>query len=97
VRVAEVIGTVTLSRCHPSFERASFRLVAPLSVADLLGQSEPMAEGLVAYDVLGAAEGSRIAISEGREAASPFGKDVKPVDVYNAAILDHVNVEAQLV
>ena len=40
------------------------------------------------FDELGAGVGSRIAISEGREAAMPFYPDVKPIDAYNAAILD---------
>ena len=39
-------------------------------------------------DELGAGIGSSIAISEGREAAMPFYPEVKPVDAYNAAILD---------
>ena len=40
------------------------------------------------FDELGAGVGSRIAISEGREAAMPFHPEVKPIDAYNAAILD---------
>ena len=48
----------------------------------------------ILYDELGAGVGSRIAISEGREAAQPFYPDVKPIDAYDAAILDNVSVEA---
>ena len=44
-------------------------------------------------DQLGAGVGSRIAISEGREAAMPFYPEVKPVDAYNAAILDTLDYE----
>lgn len=92
MRMAEVIGTVTLSASVPSLKRGSFRLIVPLSLSDLLGQTEPAADPIVVYDELGAAIGSRIAISEGREAAQPFGKNVKPVDTYNAAILDRVDL-----
>ena len=44
-------------------------------------------------DELGAGIGSRIAISEGREAAMPFHPEIKPVDAYNAAILDRLEYE----
>ena len=94
MRIAEVVGTVTLSRSHPSLTGAPFKLVVPLSLSDLTGQSPPAAEEIAVYDELGAGVGSRIAISEGREAAQPFYPDVKPIDAYNAAILDNVSVEA---
>ncbi len=45
------------------------------------------------YDDLGAGQGSRIAFSEGREAAQPFEPDKKPIDAYNAAILDRIDVD----
>jgi ethanolamine utilization protein EutN len=68
-----------------------FRLAAPLSLDELLGK--PAAgEAIVVYDELNAGEGQLIGISEGREAAQPFEPDVKPIDAYNAAILDHVDV-----
>ena len=93
MRIAEVTGTVTLSRAHPSLARASLRLAIPLSTSDLLGQTQPGGESLVVYDELGAGIGSRIALSEGGEAAQPFHPDIKPVDAYNAAILDSVQLE----
>jgi microcompartment protein CcmK/EutM len=46
----------------------------------------------VVYDDLGAGPGSRIAFSEGGEAAQPFYPLDKPVDAYNAAILDTIVV-----
>jgi len=93
MRIAEVIGTVTLNRRHPSLAGASFKLVVPLSHADLAGRpGEPAAE-IAVYDELGAGLGSRIAVSEGREAARPFHPDLKPIDAYNAAILDSIDLE----
>jgi ethanolamine utilization protein EutN len=94
VRIAEVIGTVTLNRAHPSFARASLRLAAPLSLENLAGGSSPTADTLVVYDELSAGCGARIAVSEGREAAQPFEPELKPVDAYNAAILDAVQLHA---
>jgi len=93
MRIAEVVGTVTLNRSHPSLTGARFKLVVPLSLAELVGEAAPSAEEIAVFDELGAGVGSRIAISEGREAAQPFYPDVKPIDAYNAAILDTLNVE----
>ena len=95
MRIAQVIGTVTLSRAHPTFKGCRLRLVIPLSMANLEGKTVPDSDPLVAFDELGIGDGSRIAISEGREAAQPFGKDVKPVDVYAAAILDQIHVASK--
>ncbi len=94
MRIAEVVGTVTLSRAHPSLAGGRLKLVVPLSLADLAGEGRKSAEEFVVFDELGAGIGSRIAVSEGREAAMPFYPDVKPVDAYNAAILDHIQVNA---
>ena len=96
MRIAEVIGTVTLSRWHASLSGACYRLAVPLSLADLAGETEPSAEAIVAYDDMGAGVGSRIAMSEGGEAAQPFYPELKPVDAYNAAILDNIQLDPEL-
>ena len=67
-----------------------FKLVVPLSLDDLAGAGDEPAEEFVVFDELGAGIGSRIAVSEGREAAMPFHPEVKPIDAYNAAILDTI-------
>jgi microcompartment protein CcmK/EutM len=93
MRIAKVVGTVTLSRCHPSFHAARLRLVVPLSLAELKGERQPQADEMVVWDDNGAGVGSLVAISEGAEAAQPFRPDLKPVDAYAAAILDEVNLD----
>ena len=93
MRIADVIGTVTLNSVHPSMVGASLKLVTPLSWDDLTGRDSDPLEEIVVYDELGAGVGCRIALSEGREAAMPFHPDVKPVDAYNAAILDTLDYE----
>ena len=93
MRIGDVIGTVTLNRAHPSMAGASFKLVTPLSWDNLAGRWNERLEEIAVYDELSAGLGSRIAISEGREAAMPFHPEIKPVDAYNAAILDHIDVE----
>jgi len=97
MRIADVIGTVVLSRCHPSVAGAQWKLVVPLSWDNLLDESTQPAEYSVAYDELGAGEGERVAISEGREAAFPFYPEVKPVDTYLAAILDRLEIDRPLI
>jgi microcompartment protein CcmK/EutM len=93
MRIAKVVGTVTLNRCHPSFIGARLRLVVPLSLAELKGERQPQAEELVAWDENGAGIGSLIALSEGAEASQPFRPEMKAVDAYASAILDEVNIQ----
>lgn len=92
MRIGLVIGNVTMSRFHSTLSGAAFRLVVPLALDDLTGATEPTAEAIVVYDNLGAGPGCRIAFSEGGEAAQPFYPEDKPVDAYNAAILDTIDV-----
>jgi microcompartment protein CcmK/EutM len=93
MRIGEVIGTVTLNRMHPSLRGGPLRLAVPLSLANLAGKSSERAEAIVVYDELGAGLGSRIAMSEGREAAQPFEPEMVPLDAYNAAILDAIYLQ----
>ena len=100
MRIAKVVGTVTLNRCHPSFHGARLRLVVPLSLADLRGERQPQAEEfqpqaeeMVAWDDQSAGIGNLIAMSEGAEAAQPFRPDLKPVDAYASAVLDQVEID----
>jgi ethanolamine utilization protein EutN len=96
MRIAKVVGSVTLNRCHPSFVGANLKLVIPMTTADLVDEAEPASETLVCWDELGAGEGNYIAMSEGPEAAQPFRPEIKPVDASNAAILDSIDVNQPL-
>jgi ethanolamine utilization protein EutN len=93
MRLAEVIGRVTLSRCHPSLKGATWRLVVPLTWEGLVDRTRGRGEAFVAYDEQRSGIGDLIAVSEGGEAAAPFEPDVKPIDAYNAAILDQLDVD----
>jgi ethanolamine utilization protein EutN len=93
MRIGDVVGTITLNSVHPSLVGASFKLVTPLSWDNLADRWEERLEEIAVLDELGAGVGSRIALSEGREAAMPFYPEVKPVDAYNAAILDSLDYE----
>ncbi len=89
MRIAEVIGTVTLSRCHPTLVGATWLIGVPFSLKALQADA-PDGEDLVIYDELGAGGGARIGFSEGAEAAAPFHPKRKPVDAYCACILDQI-------
>jgi ethanolamine utilization protein EutN len=91
MRIAKVVGTVTLNRCHSSFEGARLRLAVPLSLDELKGAA-PKADEFVVWDDNGAGLGSLIAVSEGAEATQPFRPDMKAVDAYASAILDEINL-----
>jgi ethanolamine utilization protein EutN len=95
MRIAEVIGTVTLSQVHPSLAGARWVLAVPFSLKALRDERPPDGEDLVVFDSLAAGNGSRIGFSEGGEAAAPFLPERKPVDAYCACILDHVNLASR--
>jgi ethanolamine utilization protein EutN len=92
MRIALVIGTVTLSQWHPSLAGAAWRLCAPLDREALQSLRPGGEEPFVTLDELGAGVGSLIAVSEGAEASAPFHPEVKPIDAYNAAILDTIQI-----
>ncbi|MFL5338923.1 MAG: EutN/CcmL family microcompartment protein [Gemmataceae bacterium] len=92
MRIAEVIGTVTLSRPHPALVGFRFVLAVPHTRQTLLTGSPPDAEEIVIYDDLGAGHGSRIAFAESGEAAAPFYPEKKPIDAYCAALLDSLTI-----
>jgi ethanolamine utilization protein EutN len=92
MRIAEVIGTVTLSRPHPSLVGGRLIIAVPYNLKALQEDGPPDGEDVVAYDGLGAGIGSRVGLSEGVEASMPFRPTRKPLDAYCACILDHLTV-----
>ena len=92
MRIAEVIGRVTLCKAHPSLVGAKYVIGVPLSVSGIQGSPEGRGEPFVIYDALGVGQGAMLGVSEGTEAAAPFLPEMKPVDAYAAAILDTIEV-----
>ncbi|MCS6852245.1 MAG: hypothetical protein NZ700_13865 [Gemmataceae bacterium] len=89
MRIAEVIGVVTLSRVHPSVRGARWIIGVPFSRSGLAA-GRPDGEDIVLLDVLGAGVGQRVGFTEGAEAAAPFTPAKKPVDAYAGCILDRI-------
>ncbi len=90
MRIAEVIGRVTMSKLHPALRGGRFLISLPMPADALLEGSSNRGEEVIVYDNLGAGPGSLIALSEGREAANPFGKTKTPVDAYCACLIDRL-------
>lgn len=95
MHIYQVAGTVTLNRAHPSYLGSVLKLAEPIGET-LIGQVTPEPDAIVVWDELGAAVGSIIAVADGAEAAQPFRPNLKPVDAYNSAILDEININTQL-
>ena len=92
MRFMECIGNVTLSRCHPSLEGAVWKVAVPLMHEGLCDRSQGRTEPIEILEQLNAGPGQLMAVSESAEAAAPFHPETKPIDAYNAAILDSINV-----
>lgn len=96
MRIARVIGKVTLNRKLPDLVAGTYLIVRTCSRRTLAGADAGNDETLVLYDCLSAREGDLVGLVEGREATSPFWPKKVPYDSYNAAILDDVDFEALL-
>lgn len=92
MRIAEIIGRVTLSKVHSSLKGGRYVIALPMTGSALLEGSASRGEEVITYDTLGASPGDLIGLSEGREAANPFGKIKTPVDAYCACLLDHIDL-----
>lgn len=92
MQLYRINGTVTLSRSHPSYLGGSLKTAEAYGEA-LLGREAIDPDLVVLWDDLGASFGSIVAVSDGAEAAQPFRPELKPVDAYNAAIIDELSIK----
>jgi microcompartment protein CcmK/EutM len=98
VRVAQVIGRVTLNVQDPSFKGGRWLMCNPVELAHFntaCQTTPPLSKefSLVAYDNLGAGEGDIVGIVEGAEATAPFDHDI-PIDAITVAIFDSLSYQA---
>jgi microcompartment protein CcmK/EutM len=91
--LARTIGTVTLSRAHPSMTAAQLRCVEVVDSIDRLHEQPLGGDTLVAWDLCGSGIGDLVAVAEGPESAQPFRPEIKPLDASIVALLDDVNLE----
>jgi ethanolamine utilization protein EutN len=93
MRIGKVIGRVVLTQTYETLVGGRFLLVEVQDRFSLIGKPRKSTESLVVYDHLGATDGDLIAFTESREATMPFYPEKRvPLDAYNAAILDQVEV-----
>ena len=96
MRIAKVIGVVTLNQQMPDLVPGRYLIVRPCNRGSLVGANPGNEETLVAYDELSAGLGDLIGVVEGREATAPFWPKKVPYDCYNGAILDAVDFDPVL-
>lgn len=92
MRIARVIGTVTLARCHPALTSLPLKLVETVESIDEEGNLIFSPDQFASCDMHGAGLGDLVALAEGPEAAQPFRPDVIPLDANTAAILDSLDI-----
>jgi len=97
MQIYRVIGTVTLSRSHPTVMGTTLLATEPVGSVSAGGPAPVDPDLVIVWDDLGAGIGAQIAVSDGAEAAQPFRPQLKPVDAYNSAILDEVNYDSQVI
>jgi microcompartment protein CcmK/EutM len=97
MRVAQVIGRVTLSVQDPSFKGGRWLMVNPLDAGQFndacqTAPSISAQSSLVAFDNLGAGDGDIVGIVEGAEATAPFDFPI-PIDAITVAIFDSLSYQ----
>jgi microcompartment protein CcmK/EutM len=97
MRIGKVMGRVTLQPIYETLVGGRFLIVEVQDRFSLAGGRRKSTEYLVTYDNLGAHDGDLIAFTESREACMPFYPEKRvPLDAYNAAILDFVEVDKEV-
>lgn len=97
MRIARVIGRVTLNLQDPSFKGGRWLLVNPLDGVQLgnaCQQAPALTKqaSLIAYDNMGAGDGDIVGIVEGAEATAPFDYPI-PIDAITVAIFDSLTYQ----
>jgi microcompartment protein CcmK/EutM len=93
MRIGKVVGRIVMTQLHETLVGGRFLLVEVQDRFALNGQLRKSTESLVVYDHFGATDGDLIAFTESREATMPFYPEKRvPLDAYNAAILDTVQI-----
>lgn len=93
MKLARTIGTVTLSRFHPSMKAAKLRCVEVVDAIERLDIQPLGGDTIVAWDLCGSGLGDLVALAEGPESAQPFHPDIKPLDASIVALLDDVSLD----
>ena len=93
MKLARTIGSVTLSRFHPSMANAQLRCVEIVDSIDRIDEQPLGGDTIVAWDLCGTGIGDLVALAEGPEAAQPFRPEIKALDASIVALLDEVDLD----
>ncbi len=97
MRIGKVVGRITLNRAYPTLVGGRFLILEVQDRFSLSGGTRKNSEYLISYDHIGAHEGDLVAFTESREACMPFYPEkMVPLDAYNAAILDRVQINHEI-
>lgn len=92
MKIARTIGSVTLSKCHPTMHQANLRIVEIVNAIDDLEKQPLGGDSIVAWDLCSSGIGDLVALAEGPESAQPFKPEVKPLDASIVALLDQIDL-----
>lgn len=97
MRIAQVIGRVTLNVQDPSFKGGRWLMCNPVDAGHFntaCTTPPPLSKEftLTVFDDLGAGEGDIVGIVEGAEATAPFDYDI-PIDAITVAIFDSLHYQ----
>lgn len=98
MRIAKVTGVLTLTIKDQHLPDGKLLICEVLNAAALTALSTGIthqnhkSESVIAYDDLGAGEGSLVALTESAEATAPFRPVKVPLDAYCSAILDNIQL-----
>ena len=98
MRLAQVIGRLTLSVQDPSYRGGRWLMLSPLATSQLsqaCTSPPPLSPSpsLVAWDDLGARQGDIVGVVEGAEATAPFDFPI-PIDAITVAIFESIHYQA---
>lgn len=92
MKIARTIGSVTLSKSHPTMHQANLRIVETVNAIDDLEKQPLGGDSIVAWDLCSSGIGDLVALAEGPESAQPFKPEVKPLDASIVALLDQIDL-----
>lgn len=93
MRIATIVGRVTLSVQHPSLVGKRMLVALPWSTKTYTtGKDHDYS--IIAADELGANVGQNVTVCESTEATRPF-KNPTPCDAYCGALLDEISYESE--
>jgi microcompartment protein CcmK/EutM len=97
MRVAKVVGKVSLSKVHSTLVGKRWVLAQPVGLRELTAPENVASDEVVALDEIGAGEGDLVGMAEGAEAAFPFHPVQVPLDAYIACLLDQLDIDEKQV